>query len=91
MARGGTIMIDRSRYFSRPETKSSRSDCTIIKERTIALLKNNPHGIPVNELARACGLSPSGFINLMLEGRYIDLPIGYDRRIDNRVYWVGGV
>lgn len=82
-------MIDRSRYFSRPETKSSRSDCTIIKERTIALLKNNPHGIPVNELACACGLSSTRLISLMLRERFTDLPIGYDRRIDNRVYWVG--
>nr|DAJ85618.1 MAG TPA: helix-turn-helix domain protein [Caudoviricetes sp.] len=82
-------MIDRSRYFSRIDTKPSRSDYKAIKERTITLLKEHPHGIPVNELARACGLSSTRLISLMLRERFTDLPIGYDRRIDNRVYWVG--
>ena len=82
-------MIDRSRYFSRIDTKPSRSDYKAIKERTITLLKEHPHGMTVDELACACGLSSSRLISLMLGERFIDLPIGYDRRIDNQVYWVG--
>ena len=82
-------MIDRSRYFSRINTKSSCSDYKAIKERTVAILKKHPCGIAVNDLARACGLSSSRFIHLMLREQFVDLPIGYDRRIDNRVYWVG--
>lgn len=82
-------MLDRSRYFSRIDTKPSRSDYKAIKERTITLLKEHPHGMTVDELACACGLSSTRLINLMLRERFTDLPIGYDRRIDNRVYWVG--
>jgi len=82
-------MINRSRYFSRIDTKPSRSDYKAIKERAITLLKTHPHGMIVDELACACGLSSSRLISLILRERFTDLPIGYDRRIDNRLYWVG--
>ena len=82
-------MINRSRYFSRIDTKPARSDYKAIKEKTITLLKEHPHGMTVDELACACGLSSSRLISLILRERFTDLPIGYDRRIDNRLYWVG--
>lgn len=82
-------MIDRSRYFSRINTKPFRSDYKAIKERVITLLKEHPHGVAVDDLARACRLTPSRFASEILGVRFADLPIGYDRRIDNRVYWVG--
>ena len=59
-------MIDRSRYFSRIDTRPSRSDYKAIKERAITLLKEHPHGMTVDELAYACGLSSTRSISLML-------------------------
>ena len=82
-------MIDRSRYFSRLNTKPSRSDYKVIKERVITLLKTHPCGMAIDDLAHECGLTLSCFTNILLEGSLANLPIGYDRRIDNRMYWVG--
>lgn len=82
-------MINRTRYFRQVDKKPSCIDYKEMREKTITLLKGRPHGMALNDIARACGLSSSRFISLMLEGQLSDLPIGYDRRIDDKLYWVG--
>lgn len=85
-------MINRQLLFNKGILKKSamsvQHENTVIQARLIALLKAHPEGMECDEAAQACGVSSEKLMHIITLN-YHDIPIGYDRSYDSKLYWVG--
>ena len=53
----------------------------------IRLLRAHPHGLTCRQIKSKLVISDSALNRILYYA--VDLPIGYDSRLDNKYYWIG--